>query len=102
MSARSNSETEQCWIDAWNELYALAQGLSRVEIVLPDGVRADLEAAQGWLQSSAYQGFALGLRRYRRGDLHQIHASRWPWGSAEPAWISKTQDGFLLDNKMVI
>lgn len=98
MKPRSNADTEHAWIDAWNELASLTAGLERFEIVLPDERRADPETCRAWLQSSAYEGFCVALRRYRRKDArYEIHARRWPWGEPSPAWEPKTATGFVLD-----
>ena len=102
MKPRSNTATEQAWIDAWNDLYALSQGFGPCAIVLHDGDEyareGDLDACRSWLQSSVYAGFCVGLRRYRRRDGRVvIHAKRWAWGGHPAAWEKRTADGFVLD-----
>ncbi|MCC6649318.1 MAG: hypothetical protein IT374_27575 [Polyangiaceae bacterium] len=98
MRPRSNADTEQCWIDAWSALDALTRGVPGCEIVLPEGASVTVEGCQAWLQSSAYQGCCVALRRYRRRDgRHRVCAQRWPYGDPEPAWSAKTDDGYVLD-----
>lgn len=73
----SNSEKEMRWVDAWNDLYDLIGKRHDVLCMLPDGQIVDVETCKGWLQSSAYEGFALkveaGWIRGKQGVL----ASRW-------------------------
>lgn len=93
--SRSNAETERAWIDAWNELYELVEGVAGCEFALPDGESADFEACKGWLQRSAYEGFCVALRRYQRKDgRRRVYAHRWAQGAPEPAWVAKTDDGY--------
>jgi len=55
----SNSEIEELWIAAWNDLYAIVPEEDRCNIrcLLPDGEIIDFEACKGWLQDSAYAGY---------------------------------------------
>lgn len=53
------TEQEMRWVDAWNDLYAIIGKRTDVLCCLPDGEVVDVETCKGWLQSSAYEGFAL-------------------------------------------
>jgi hypothetical protein len=55
----TNTEIEERWIDAWNDLYDIVGVERQVNCLLPDGSVVDLETCQGWLQDSAYQGYCL-------------------------------------------
>lgn len=55
----TNKEIEMRWIDAWNDLYDIARGLESMQCQLPDGSVVGVEECKGWLQQSAYRGYAL-------------------------------------------
>lgn len=56
----SNTETEQRWIDAWNQAYEIAgQGWQAMACQLPDGAVVGFRECLGWLQDSVYEGYAV-------------------------------------------
>jgi hypothetical protein len=57
----SNTELEERWIDAWNDLFDMVEDRERwrVSCLIPDGSVVDFETCQGWLQDSAYKGYYL-------------------------------------------
>ena len=69
----NKAETEQRWIEAWNDLYELADDRYDVKCLLPDGRVVDLEECKGWLQDAAYEGWWVkveaGWVRGRRGII---------------------------------
>lgn len=57
----NNTEIEMEWIDAWNDLSELAGDRYDVVYLLPDWKEITLKECQGWLQTSAYQGYKLSV-----------------------------------------
>ena len=57
----SNSEIEMRWVEAWNDLYALAAAPSAFQCQLPNGEVVDLDTCKGWLQDAIYKGFLLEI-----------------------------------------
>ena len=55
----SNTELEERWIDAWNDLQDITGERWQVSCLLPDGSVVNVEICQGWLQESAYEGYYL-------------------------------------------
>jgi hypothetical protein len=55
----TNTELEERWIDAWNDLYDIVGKRWNVNCLLPDGSVVDVETCKGWLQDSAYQDYYL-------------------------------------------
>ncbi|WLQ17363.1 hypothetical protein O5O45_15730 [Hahella aquimaris] len=55
----SSSQQEQLWIDAWNDLDDLLAQNQFSFILLPDYVEANLEQAQGWIQSHVYADYKI-------------------------------------------
>ena len=55
----SNTELEERWIDALNDLYDIIGERWQVSCLLPDGSVVNVETCQGWLQESAYEGYCL-------------------------------------------
>jgi hypothetical protein len=58
---RANSEVEQAWIDAWNDLADLAGALWDAACLLPDFRCVSVNERQLWLQKYAYEGYSLAL-----------------------------------------
>lgn len=73
----SNTEIEMRWIDAWNALYELLGNRRGVSCLLPDGRIVDIEACEGWLQESVYQGFEVKVEAGFIAGKKGVHASRW-------------------------
>jgi hypothetical protein len=57
----TNTEMEERWVDAWNDLYDVFGGVGAGDCALPDGSVIDFEACQSWLQQSAYEGYRLAV-----------------------------------------
>lgn len=55
----TNTELEERWIEAWNNLLDIAGERWKVNCLLPDGSVVDVETCQGWLQDSAYEDYCL-------------------------------------------
>ena len=55
----TNTEIEERWISAWNDLFDIARERRQVNCLLPDGSVVDIDTCQGWLQESAYQDYCL-------------------------------------------
>ena len=55
----NNTELEERWIDAWNDLYDIVGERWQVSCLLPDSSVVNIETCQGWLQKSAYEGYCL-------------------------------------------
>jgi hypothetical protein len=55
----TNTELEERWIGAWNDLFEVVGERWKVSCLLPDGFVVDIETCQGWLQDSAYEGYCL-------------------------------------------
>jgi hypothetical protein len=72
-----HTEQETRWVDAWNELYDLIGKRSNVPCCLPDGQVVDVETCKGWLQSSAYEGFALKVEAGWIRGKQGVIVSRW-------------------------
>lgn len=72
-----NSEIEELWIDAWNELYNLVDDRWDVKFLLPDGRVVDMEECKGWLQNSVYEGWRVKVEAGWVLGRHGIVASRW-------------------------
>jgi hypothetical protein len=79
----TNTEIEECWIDAWNELYDIIGEKQQVNCLLPDGSVVDLEACQGWLQESAYQGYRLKVETGWVLGRYGVWVSRFKESSRE-------------------
>lgn len=54
-----NTETEERWIEAWNDLFDIVGKRWQVSCLLPDGSITDIETCKSWLQESAYEGYCL-------------------------------------------
>lgn len=55
----NNTEIEERWVEAWNNLFDIVGERWQVNCLLPDGAIVDIETCKGWLQESAYQGYCL-------------------------------------------
>ena len=55
----TNTEIEERWIDAWNDLFDIVGERWQVNCLLPDGSVVDIDTCKGWLQESAYQDYCL-------------------------------------------
>ncbi|WP_407570437.1 hypothetical protein [Deinococcus altitudinis] len=74
---RSNSETEQLWVDAWSDLYELTGNADSAECLLPDGRTVGLEECRGWLQDSVYGGWFVQVEPGWVKGNPGIVVSRW-------------------------
>jgi hypothetical protein len=57
----TNTELEERWIDAWNDLFDIVGERWNVNCLLPDGSIVDVETCKGWLQNSAYEDYCLNV-----------------------------------------
>jgi hypothetical protein len=58
----SNADTEQRWIDVWNDLLDLVRGRGDMPCQLPDGSVVTVEGCKAWLQEQAYEGHLIGVK----------------------------------------
>ncbi len=68
---------EEAWINAWNDLYTLSRGRWDIIYITPDFTELSEEDAKGWLQSSAYQGFCVGVADVWHRGRKAIQLQRW-------------------------
>lgn len=73
----SNSELEERWIAAWNDLADLVGVRWDVPCVLPDGAVVSVEDCKGWLQRSAYEGWKIEVKEGWVLGKRGVVASRW-------------------------
>jgi hypothetical protein len=57
----TNTEIEERWIEAWNDLFDIVGKRWQVSCLLPDGSVVDIETCKGWLQDSVYQDYYLKI-----------------------------------------
>ena len=73
----ANTELEERWIEAWNNLFDIVGERWKVSCLLPDGSVVDFETCQGWLQDSAYEGYCLKVEEGWVEGERGIVASRF-------------------------
>lgn len=73
----TNTELEECWINAWNELYDIVGEKWQVDCLLPDGSIVDIETYKGYLQKLAYQDYVLKLEESWVRGRHGVIVSRF-------------------------
>jgi hypothetical protein len=76
----TNSEIEQRWVDAWNDLFDIVNDRRDVNCLLPDGRVVDIDTFKGWLQDSAYQGWQIKVTAGPVLGQQGIVASKWRSG----------------------
>lgn len=72
-----NSELEQRWVDAWNDLADIVGTRWDVGCLLPDGNVVSVEDCKGWLQASAYEGWKIEVKAAWVLGKRGVVASRW-------------------------
>lgn len=69
----SNADIEMRWVEAWNEVYAIAGQQHDIPCQLPDWTVVSLDDCLGWLQGSVYAGYSVrveaGWVGHRRGII---------------------------------
>ena len=69
----ANADIEMRWIEAWNEVYAIAQQQRDIPCQLPDWTVVPLDDCLAWLQTSVYAGYSVrvesGWVGHRRGII---------------------------------
>ncbi len=78
----SNTEIEERWIEAWNDLFDIVGERWQVNCLLPDGLIVNIEACKSWLQESAYQGYCLRVKEGWVKGKHGIVVSRFKEGES--------------------
>jgi hypothetical protein len=73
----SNAELEGRWIAAWNDLADIVGDRWDVRCLLPDGAVVSVEDCKGWLQSSAYDDWKVGVKEGWVLGKQGVVASRW-------------------------
>ncbi len=58
----SNADTEERWVEAWDELLSLSRKRHDFRCMLPDGSVVDVETCLGWIQDSVYAGYFVSVR----------------------------------------
>ena len=51
----SNSEKEEAWVDAWNNLSEIIEKNPKGYILVPENKEVTFEEAKGWMQDAAYE-----------------------------------------------
>lgn len=73
----TNAEIEMRWVNAWNDLFDLAQDRPNIKCQLPDYSVVDVEACKAWLQEMVYAGHLVqvdgGWIEGRPGILASCH-----------------------------
>jgi hypothetical protein len=76
LAMASNTELEERWINAWNDLFELTRGRREVPCQLPDDSVVTIETCQAWLQEKAYEGHLIevadGWVQGKRGVVARI------------------------------
>jgi hypothetical protein len=69
----SNADIEMRWVEAWNEVYEIAQQQRDIPCQLPGWTVVTLDDCLGWLQSSIYAGYIVRVKAgwvgHRRGII---------------------------------
>lgn len=73
----TNTEIEERWIDAWNDLFDIVGERWQVNCLLPDGSVVDIDICQGWLQDSAYEDYCLKVEEGWVEGKHGVVVSRF-------------------------
>jgi hypothetical protein len=83
-----NTGIEQCWIDAWNDLFDIVGDAdqSQINCLLPDGSIVDFGTCQGWLQESAYEGYCLKVEAGWVSGKRGIVVSRFRDQTSRSGW----------------
>lgn len=58
----NNTEQEEVWIAAWNDLADLIDENPGAYILLPECMEASKDEAQGWIQDAAYESNRVKLK----------------------------------------
>lgn len=72
----SNADQEMRWVDAWNDLYEVL-GSRDGPCRLPEGDLVDLETCQGYLQTSAYEGWNVKVEADELDGQPLAVVARW-------------------------
>lgn len=69
----SNADIEMRWVEAWNEVYEIAQQQRDIPCQLPDWTVVTLDDCLAWLQNQVYAGYTVrveaGWVGHRRGII---------------------------------
>ncbi len=78
----TNTEIEERWVEAWNDLFDIVGERWQVNCLLPDGSNVDIETCKSWLQESAYQGYCLRVKEGWVKGKQGIVVSRFKEGES--------------------
>ena len=85
-----NSELEERWADAWNDLADIVGTRWDVRCVLPDGTVVSVEECRGWLQDSAYEEWSIEVKEGWVLGKRGVIVSRW---RSDRDQLRATKDG---------
>jgi hypothetical protein len=73
----SNTEIEQQWIDAWNEVHNIVRDQRNAPCQLSESSVVTVDDCLGWLQNSVYECYLVRIESGWVGHKRGVIAHRW-------------------------